>query len=215
MLWLCWFWLFESHLRTSRTPQRGLWRWTLHTATSTLRYNSASNCSLSCIAFEQTLLNVRILSVSFERKGLQALLQRLSIDVPPQRQGMCLPEGQSRHYSTCCIGHQLSLWLHSQPFWSLIIWTVLAPSNDRLFEQCFLQATSTWLHLLCNSFPWETNVHVLVCSIRLEQDMLTEAHKACWDKQTCWIYCALLRLSACRYSFLTIKLEPFGGPEQH
>ncbi len=37
---------------------------------------------------------------------------------------------------------------------------------------------------LCNSFPWETNVHVLICSIRLEQDMFTEAHKACWDKQT-------------------------------
>ena len=128
MLWLCWFWLFESHLRTSRTPQRGLLRWTLHTATSTLRYNSASNCSLTCIAFEQTLLNVRMLSVSFERKGLQALFQRLSINVPPQWQGMCLPEGQSIHGSTCCIGYRLPYWLHSQqPFW---------------FEQCFLQALS-------------------------------------------------------------------------
>ena len=51
-------------------------------------------------------------------KGLQALLQRLNTDVPPRRQGMCLPEGQSRLCLTCCIGHHHCLFgLHSQPFW--------------------------------------------------------------------------------------------------
>jgi hypothetical protein len=41
-----------------------------------------------------------------------------------QQQGMCLPEGQSRHCSICCTGHQLSFGLHSQQF-SLLVFEYL------------------------------------------------------------------------------------------
>jgi len=57
--------------------------------------------------------------------ALAQLFFRGSVLIPIgllQQQGMCLPEGQSRHCSICCTGHRLSFGLHSQQsFWSLII----------------------------------------------------------------------------------------------
>ena len=81
-----------------------------------------------------------------QRKRVQALLQRLCVDVLQQRKGMCMPEGQSRHCPTCCIGHRLSLWvlfwLHSQElFWSLID------------NHCLLQGICTW-HLIQALYRW-------------------------------------------------------------
>jgi len=100
---------------------------------------------------------------NFERKfPLQGYkLQRLSIDVPLQRQGMCVPEDQSKRCSTCCIGHQLPIWLHSQPFWSLMVWTVSA-SDKHL----------TWFTM--QLFPLGSNVMFL--------SVLSDLNKTCWLK---------------------------------
>ena len=60
----------------------------------------------------------------------------------------------------------------------IVIWTFFA-SNEHL--------TSFTMGL----FPMGNQCHVVICSIRLEQDVFTEARKACWDKQTCWTYCGM------------------------
>lgn len=95
----------------------------------------------------------------FPLKGYK--LQRLSIDVLLQRQGMCVPEDQSKRCSTCCIGHQLPVWLHSQSFWSLIVWT--ASASDKHL---------TWFTM--QLFPLGNNVMFL--------SVLSDLNKTCWLK---------------------------------
>ena len=134
---------------------------------------------------------------NFERKfPLQGYkLQRLSIDVPLQRQGMCVPEDQSKHCSTCCIGHQLPIWLHSQSFWSLIVWTVSA-SDKHL----------TWFTM--QLFPLGSNVMFL--------SVLSDLNKTCWLKH--FKTNKLVEYAVTSYAnvgFFTTKFGLSCSPEQH